>query len=133
MDLSQISIVEIAIGTVTGMLLGAFWYSPVAFGPSWMKSIGKTPETLGSPAVPMFGSVVTCILTAVGVAILHSAIAPGSVSEAIGLGAVMGLLLIFPALLSDNLFCGWGVKLLLIQSGYRVLSVIIMSVAMFYV
>lgn len=133
MDLSQISIIEIIIGAMIGMLLGAFWYSPIGFGPSWMKSIGKTPETLGSQIAPMLGSVVASILTAVGVAILHSAIAPGCVVEAIGLGAVLGLLLIFPALLSDNLFCGWGTKLLLIQSGYRVVSVILMSVAMFYV
>lgn len=133
MDLSQISIVEIAIGTVIGMLLGAFWYSPLAFGSSWMKSIGKTPDTLGSQTAPMLGSIVASFLTAVGVAILHSAIAPGSLPGAIGLGAILGLLFIFPALLSDNLFCGWGAKLLLIQSGYRVLSVFLMSVAMFYV
>lgn len=133
MDLSQISVIEIVIGTVIGMLLGAFWYSPVAFGPSWVKSIGKTPETLGSQTAPMLGSIIASILTASGVAILHSAIALGSVSGAIGLGTILGLLLIFPALLSDNLFCGWGAKLLLIQSGYRVLSVILMSVAMFYV
>ena len=46
---------------------------------------------------------------------------------------VLATCFIFPALLSDNLFCGWGAKLLLIQSGYRVLSVILMSVTMLYV
>lgn len=133
MDLFQVSIIEIVVGAVIGMLLGAFWYSPVAFGPSWMKCIGKTSETLGSQVAPMLGSIIASILTASGVAILYSAVAPQTISKAIGLSAVLGILFIFPALLSDNLFCGWGTKLLLIQSGYRVLCVILMSVAIYYV
>lgn len=48
------------------------------------------------------------------------------------LGLVLGGLLVFPALFSDNLFCGWGTQLLLIQSGYRVLSVLLLSIAMLY-
>jgi len=132
MDLSQISIFGIFTGTVIGMLLGAFWYSPVAFGPLWMKSIGKTPETLDGQTPALLGSIIASILTATGVAILLCAIAPQSLGDAIGLGSLLGLLIIFPALLSDNLFCAWGIKLLLIQSGYRVLSVVLMSAAIFY-
>ena len=114
------------------MVLGAIWYGPVGFGAAWMRSIGKTPETLGGQSGPMLGSMVACLLTATGVALMLSATGVDSLAGAAGLGLILGLLLVFPALLSDNLFCGWGTRLLFIQAGYRVLSVLLMSVVMFY-
>ena len=47
-------------------------------------------------------------------------------------GLILGLLIVFPALLSDSLFCGWGNRLLLIQSGYRVISIVLMSMVLVY-
>ena len=132
MDLTHISIVEIVAGALVGMVLGAFWYGPVGFGEAWIRSIGKTPETLGGQSGPMLGSMVACLLTAAGVALLLSATGVNSLADAAGLGLVLGLLLVFPALLSDSLFGGWGMQLLLIQAGYRVLSVLLMSIVMFY-
>ena len=131
MDITQIGLLEVLSGTVVGMALGAFWYSPAAFGPAWMASIGKTPETLGGQVGPMLGSIIACLLTATGVALLQSAAGTASLGAATALGLVLGLMVIFPALLSDNLFCGWGSRLLLIQSGYRVLTVLLMSVVIF--
>lgn len=131
MDIVHISIVEIVAGALIGMVLGALWYGPVGFGAAWMRSIGKTPETLGGQTTPMLGSMAACLLTATGVALMLSATGVDSLRDAVVLGLVLGMLLVFPALLSDNLFCGWGTRLLFIQSGYRVLSVLLMSVAMF--
>ena len=62
-----------------------------------------------------------------------SAIGSGPCVVAVGVGLVLGLLIVFPALLSDNLFCRWGTKLLMIQSGYRVMSVVLMSLALYFV
>ena len=128
-----LNLYDILSATLLGMLLGALWYSSIAFGPAWMRSINKTPEALGNPTGPMIGSVVASLLTAIGVTALHAAIGISSAAQAISLGLLLGLLIIFPALLSDNLFCGWGRSLLLIQAGYRVLAVIVMSVAVYVV
>ena len=98
-----------------------------------MQSLGKTRETLGSPTVPMIGSVFASSLSAIGVALLHTWTGVDSFGLSLGLGLTLGLLIIFPALLSDNLFCGWGSDLLLIQSGYRVLSVVLMSLAIYWI
>ena len=133
MDLSQISILDVFAAALVGIVLGAFWYSPIAFGKGWMNAIGKTPETLGSQTIPMLGSIVACLLTSIGVAIAQTVVIPTDIIESICLGLILGLLFIFPALLSDNLFCGWGTKLLFIQSGYRVLSVVLMSITAFLV
>ncbi|MEM7208873.1 MAG: DUF1761 domain-containing protein [Pseudomonadota bacterium] len=133
MEFASIQILEILAGTFVGMILGAFWYSPVAFGPAWMACIGKTSETIGSQTLPMIGSVVASFLTAIGVSVLSASLGIASLPQALTLGFSLGFLIVFPALLSDNLFCGWGNKLLLIQTGYRVLAIILMSVAIFYV
>lgn len=133
MEIASVHLIEILAGTFVSMVLGAFWYSPVAFGPAWMASIGKTPETLGSQLGPMIGSIVASVLTAFGVAVLSANLGVADIYQALALGGVLGLLIVFPALLSDNLFCGWGNKLLLIQSGYRVLAIILIAVVVFYV
>lgn len=133
MEFAPIQFIEILAGTVVGMVLGAFWYSPVAFGPAWMASISKTPDTMGSQALPMIGSIVANLLTAVGVSVLAANLGIATATQAVTLGLVLGLLVIFPALLSDNLFCGWGSKLLLIQSGYRVIAIILMAIVIYFV
>jgi hypothetical protein len=126
----ELNIPGILAATVVGMFLGAVWYSPIAFGNAWMECIGKTPETLGKQTAPLIGSVITSFLTAIGVSLLFSILNTANFSTALSIGAILGLLVIFPALLSDNLFCGWGYKLLMIQSGYRVVSVFLMSMVM---
>lgn len=134
MTVFGLNIVGILAATFIGMVLGALWYSPLLFGKQWMESIGKTPETLGSATGPMVGSVIASLMTAIGISIIYSfsLIEVGSLSQGIVFGLTLGVLIIFPAMLSDSLFCGWGNRLLIIQSGYRVVSVLLMSVALIY-
>jgi hypothetical protein len=129
----EVNLLGVIAATVVGMLLGALWYSPIAFGGAWMKCIGKTPETLGKQTAPLIGSIISSLLTAVGVSLLFSLLNVSNFATAISIGAILGFLVIFPALLSDNLFCGWGSKLLIIQSGYRVVSVFLMSLVIYLV
>lgn len=133
MELLDINLTAIVILAFIGMALGALWYLPILLGNQWMQSIGKTADTLGSTVGPMIGSVIANILTATGVCILFTLLQVTGIVEAVGIGLVIGLLIIFPALWSDNLFCGWGKQLLLIQSGYRILTVLLMSTAMVYI
>lgn len=125
------ALVPVIAATFAGMILGALWYSPLLFGKQWMAAIGKTPETLGSQSLAMLGSVVANLLMAIGVALLMAVVKVSSLTESAVVGAILGFLIIFPALLSDNLFCGWGKRLLLIQTGYRVLTVVLMAVVIF--
>lgn len=128
MDAINLDIFAILAATLAGMVLGAIWYSPVAFGNQWMQSIGKTRDQLGSATGPMLGSIVASFLSATGVAIMISLSGIDTPINALWLGLSLGLLIIFPAMLSDNLFCGWGTRLLLIQVGYRIVSIALMSV-----
>lgn len=128
MDFSDVNIISIVVATIVGMMLGALWYSPMLFGNHWMESIGKTQDDLGSQTVPMVGSIVASLMTAIGVSLIFSMTGVDGLVEGVGLGLILGLLIVFPAFLSDNLFCGWGAQLLWIQVGYRVLSIVLMSI-----
>lgn len=129
MEIFGINLVGILATTFIGMVLGALWYSPILFGKQWMEAIGKTPETIGSPTGPMIGS----MMTAIGVSVVFSLTHVESLVQAIHIGVILGVLIIFPAMLSDSLFCGWGNRLLIIQAGYRILSVLLMSLALVYI
>ena len=133
MEFFGLNIAGIITATFSGMVLGGLWYSPILFGKQWMAAINKTPETIGTPTGPMIGSIVASLLTATGISILYSFIGIEQLMDAIKIGLCLGVLIVFPALLSDNLFCGWGTRLLVIQSGYRILAILLMSIAMFYV
>lgn len=132
MEIYGLSLLGIAVATFIGMALGALWYSPLLFGKQWMHCINKTSETLGKPIWPMIGSVVASLLTAVGLSVVFLLVGVESLAMGIHIGLVLGFFIIFPALLSDNLFCGWGKQLLFIQAGYRIISVILMSLALVY-
>lgn len=127
----ELNIIDIIAATISGMVLGFLWYSDSLFAKAWMRCLGKTPDALGNTTLPMIGAVCASLVTAIGIALLHALIVVTTLSTAIGIGLVLGLLILFPAMLSDNLFCGWGAKLLLIQSGYRALTVLLMSVVIY--
>jgi hypothetical protein len=127
----ELGLIDTLAAAASGMILGAAWYSMSVFGQKWLQALGKTPQTLGDPTIPMLGAVITCLLTALGMALLHSLVGITSFGDAALLGLLVGVLIIFPAMLSDNLFCGWGTRLLLIQAGYRVITVLVMSVVLF--
>ena len=132
MEILGLSVVGIVVSTFAGMSLGALWYSPLLFGKQWMKCIGKSPETLGKQTIPILGSIVANLATAVGLTIIFKLVGISGLASGITVGLALGVLIVFPALLSDNLFCGWGVRLLLIQSGYRLSSILMMSIILVY-
>lgn len=88
----EVNMLGILLATLAGMLLGAIWYSPLLFGSAWMKCIGKSPETLGSTTVPMLGSIIASLLTAIGIALLFSMIGPTDLRTALIAGVILGLL-----------------------------------------
>ena len=118
----------ILLAAIAGMALGGLWYSPLMFGTAWMNAIGKTHDELEPPLWPMVGSMIACVITAVALTLIFAATGADTVAKAAGLGLILGIGLVFTAMWSDSLFCGWGRKLLFIQSGYRIAYILLMSV-----
>ena len=127
--LEQISIVNwwaIVIATALAFVLGGLWYGPL-FGSAWLDAIGKTEADLPPSATPFVVSFFAALLTALVLAVLLSALGmSGGIDGAI-MGLWVGIGFIAAAMASDASFCRWGLKLFLIQSGYRVVYSVLMG------
>jgi hypothetical protein len=109
----------ILVATIAGFVLGGLWYGPV-FGRAWADALGKRPEDIRPSPLPFIVSFITALVTATVLALLIGGLGIVRVVDGTILGLVVGIGFIATAMGSDSAFCGWGLKLFLIQSGYRV-------------
>lgn len=116
----------ILTATALAFVLGDLWYGPI-FGKAWMAAIGKTEDELQPSPTPFIVSFFTALITAMVLAWLVQALQVSSWQGGAMLGAGMGVGFIATAMASDSAFCGWGLNLWLIQSGYRVVYSILMG------
>ncbi|MCB1686416.1 MAG: DUF1761 domain-containing protein [Pseudomonadales bacterium] len=125
-DLMDLNVWAIGVSTLAGFVLGGLWYGPL-FGAAWLAAIGKTEDELTPSATPFVVSFFTALLTALVLAGLINALGINSLSGGVVLGLITGVGFIATAMASDTAFCGWGMRLFLIQSGYRVSYSVIMG------
>ena len=116
----------VLVATVMAFVLGGIWYGPV-FGKAWLDALGKTEEDIEPSARPFVLSFFTALLTAVVLAWLINVTGRSGTVNGAGLGLITGIGFIATAMASDSAFCGWSLKLFLIQSGYRVLYSVLMG------
>lgn len=116
----------ILVSTIAAFVLGGLWYGPL-FGKAWLEAIGKTEADIEPSAAPFVISFFSALFTAIVLAALVRSLGVDTLYGGVMLGAVVGLGFIASAMASDSAFCGWGLKLFLIQSGYRVVYSTIMG------
>ncbi len=116
----------ILVATIAGFVLGGIWYGPL-FGKAWMAAIGKTADDIKPSPTPFVVSFVTALVTAIVLALLINALGVVRVVDGAILGLVMGVGFIATAMASDSAFCGWGLRLFLIQAGYRIAYSVLMG------
>lgn len=126
--MDTINFFAVLVAAISGMALGALWYSPVAFGNAWMRELGLNAESLGSPAPAMAGSMIACLVTALALESLFVFAGGGGLVDGLRLGLLVGIGIVATAIMSDALFSGWSWRLYFIQAGYRVAYIIIMGV-----
>lgn len=116
----------ILVATALAFVLGGLWYGPL-FGQAWMQALGKTEDDIQPTPAPFVISFFTALLTAVVLAWLVIELGVQGWVDGALLGLIAGIGFIATAMASDSAFCGWPLKLFLIQSGYRVMYAIIMG------
>ncbi len=116
----------ILVATVVAFVLGGLWYGPI-FGKAWLAAIGKTEDDIQPSPAPFIISFFTALLTTIVLAALIRSLGIDTLGGGLLLGAITGVGFIATAMASDSAFCGWGMPLFLIQSGYRVLYTILMG------
>ncbi len=125
-ELGAINWWAVLVSTVAAFVLGGLWYGPV-FGNAWMAALGKTEADIEPTPTPFIVSFFAALLTSIVLALLIKGLGIVTIAGGLLLGAVTGVGFIAAAMAPDTAFCGWGLRLFLIQSGYRVLYSIIMG------
>ena len=126
-ELLDINWLAVVVAAVLSMLIGAAWYSPLMFGERWLSAIGKTEDELVAPGPAMIGSAISCLVSAIAMAIIVGAFDVDSLLGGAFVGALCGIALVAMAMLSDSLFAGSGWSLYFIQAGYRVTYLVLMG------
>lgn len=124
---SDFHLFPVLVSTFVASALGALWYSPVLFGQAWLSAIGKTEDELGPAGPAIAGSTASCLVAAFSVEYLVRAAGAFSILKGLTVGALVGLGITAMAMLSDALFSGWGMRLYVIQAGYRVTYLLLMG------
>ena len=126
LELSGLNWLAILVATVAGFALGGIWYGPI-FGDAWLAALGKTADQIQPSATPFVISFFTSLVTAVVLAMFISALNISTLGGGITIGLLVGIGFIAAAMASDSAFGDTGLRLWLIQSGYRVLYSVVMG------
>ena len=126
LELTGLNWLAILVATLVGFALGGIWYGPI-FGDAWLAALGKTADQIQPSATPFIISFFTALITAVVLAMFISALNISTLGGGITIGLLVGIGFIATAMASDSAFGDTGLKLWLIQSGYRVLYSVLMG------
>ncbi|MEM1433143.1 MAG: DUF1761 domain-containing protein [Pseudomonadota bacterium] len=126
LDFAGLNWWAILTATVVAFVIGGLWYGPL-FGQAWLNALGKTEDDIEPTPTPFVVSFFTALLTCVVLAALMNTLAIQTLTGGLLIGALTGVGFIATAMASDTAFCGWGIRLFLIQAGYRVAYSVVMG------
>jgi hypothetical protein len=121
-NFSAINVLIVFGATVVANLIGGLWYSPFLFGKIWRAALkkgaasGEIPNSVGV----FISSFILHLISASMLAALLGPSAGGQVGARFG--ALLGVAFVFTAMGATNLFEGRPIRLVLINSGYHVVS-----------
>jgi hypothetical protein len=123
-DLNWIAII---VAAIVPMVLGALWYSPLAFADAWMRAVGRTPEELGDAAL---GYVLSAIAAFVSSYALARIMRWAEVDD-LWNGALVAVLVwagfVATVLAVTTYFGGRPRNLWLINAGYQLVALVLMG------
>ena len=126
-ELAELDWIAILISTFVAGGLGALWYSPRLFGEAWLAERGVDPSELAAAGPAISGSVASCFVAAVSIAMLITGLEAFGIARGLGVGALVGFGVVAMTMLSQALFESWSLRLYLIQAGYRVVYLLLMG------
>lgn len=124
-DFAEINYVAVLIATVTTMVLGFLWYSPVLLGNAWMKHRNLSKNEISGGGAMTY---ILTALTALGGSFILALLLTLTDEPTIWTGLVIGLLIGISVSLKigmNYLFEGHKLGLYLITIGYHLVSYVI--------
>ena len=129
---TAINWLAIIICVLGSLILGMLWYSPSVFGNTWMKLAGVDAEKgKANMGRGVAIAIVGAFIQACGLSILFSILNPASMSDAIQYGLWFYVALIIPIELSG---AAWELrpwKLVFINAGWELVSILMMTIVIY--
>lgn len=123
----DLNLLAIVVAAAASIALGMLWYAPPVFGTAWMRLMDKRKEDLGKPGPAYALTTLGSILGALALAVVLEGFGARTLSTGIGIGALVGVGFVAPALATDHVFSGRPIPLYLLNVTYHVLAFILMG------
>jgi hypothetical protein len=130
----ELNFLAIGIAAVVGILIGGFWFSPIAFFPVWWKFLGKKAEDQPGTEnmAVVFGStfvaaIIQAIVMAVFISLADQATGGMDTLTGLAIGALVGVGFGATASLSHHLFGGFAIKAWVLEAGQDIVSLAAMG------
>lgn len=136
METFDLNYLSVLVAAIIQFILGAFWYSPVLFGKKWMKLSGLTMESIDQSKKKgmwkyYFASFLSALVMAFVLAHVIFAFKVSSAYEAMVTAFWMWMGFIATVSLGSILWEGKSFHLYLINTGYYLVALILMSEVIF--
>ncbi|XKT74817.1 MAG: DUF1761 domain-containing protein [Patescibacteria group bacterium UBA2163] len=128
----EINYLAIALATLASLIIGAFWYSKIAFGERWMSLVGLTEEKAkpkmasATAGMLVLSLVMAYMLSHVTYMSIHT-FGYGAQLAGITSGFMMWLGFVLPVVLGTGLFEQRSKYLLLINLGNWLVTLVVMG------
>lgn len=128
----DLNFLAVLISAFVHFVLGAVWYSPLLFARKWaaLKGIDMNDDEHGPTPAMFVGSFLAGLALAVGLAVVLSIGAPPSLGAAILLALIVGVAFTAAPQFANAMF-GGDVRVWLIDAGYPLVSIVLMSVILY--
>ena len=133
MNLSDVNFLAVGLATVLTFGFGAFWYSPLLFAKSWMAGHGYTQADVEAMQASMGPNYAISFVCWFVMATMLAMIAPhfgDSTGTILAVGLHMWLGFSATVGLTNNRFSSKPLSVWLIDAGYQIASIAIMSVVL---
>jgi len=118
----------VIVAAIIRLALGSVWYSPIAFAPMWLKTVGMTPQQLGSGlpraiTVDAIGSLLMAFI------LEHAVVYAGAdnVLSGAAVGALNWLGFVAVVLIATNVYEQRPLRSAYISAGFNLVALILMG------
>lgn len=126
----DINYLTIFIAAAAAMIVGGLWYSQLLFGKTWMREMGKDPQSMKGMAFPipqMLIQFVASLVMAYVLAFFSFALAIADTGEAVTLAAWVWLGFFVTSQLGSVLWEGRSWKLYFINIAHWLVALVVMA------
>ncbi|MFZ5980292.1 MAG: DUF1761 domain-containing protein [Candidatus Zixiibacteriota bacterium] len=130
METTGLNYWAILVSALAYMMLGAIWYSPVLFGNSWLRGIGKTKEQVRKDfkSINFLLAIIMSFIAAYGIARVMLWMDSTTVADGIMVSVLIGICFVFTTMSVNDIFENRPGSLTFINVLYHLMGFIVIGV-----